>query len=478
MYEVYEFADCQHGFVKQKSIVTNATAHIEAKHILNIDLKNFFDTINFGRVRGMFLGEPFNFNNEVATILARIVCNDNKLPQGAPTSPAIANMICYILDNNLSKYCNRHGCIYTRYADDITISSKRYIFPKQIAKRDRLNNVVLGDKIIRIIEEESGFLINKEKVKYARKMQRQEVTGIVINEKINTKRIYVKNLRALLHNCRINGIEKEAKKYFKKNNYSDKIAIYKYREIIEGKLNFLKMVRGEYDKTFLKYAKEYNDIIGEEIFDVDSIKEIREYIEERTGVIESQDGVSSQGTIQFVEDYGAITSGHIYFNKDCMTEEAYKNIKENKYEFPIKFEDVSIFNLYTINNTKRVLPLPKIEKNNIDNDFIKINISNSKCFKINCDEVKIGEQVIVAGYGEFVSFDKSSLTIENAEVISERKINGINAKCVNIPIFHGMSGGPVLNKKREAIGIIYCGGDYNDGINNAFIPFSEILHLL
>ena len=86
--------------------------------------------------------------------------------------------------------------------------------------------------------------------------------------------------------------------------------------------------------------------------------------------------------------------------------------------------------------------------------------------------------MIIAGYGEFNNFDKSSITIQKAEIIAEREIFGIAAKCINSPIYHGMSGGPVLNEKREVIGVIYHGGDYNEGINNAFIPIKEIINIL
>ncbi len=479
LYNVYEFKECQQGFMKNRSIVTNAKKHIGANYVLNLDLKDFFDTINFGRIRGLFLGKPFNLNNEVATILAKIVTNENRLPQGAPTSPIISNMICYILDNNIEKYFKNYNCNYTRYADDITISTKSYRFPKQIARKDLNNNIILGDRLIKIIEEEAGFIINRNKTKFSEKMKRQEVTGIIINEKINIKRIYIKNLRAMLYNCKKNGLEEEAKKYFKNSQQNIESIVYRYKKIIEGKINFLKMVKGEYDKTFLKYAKEYNEIVKEEIFNVDVIKADREYIEERTGVIQSLDELS-QGTIQFIRGYGAITSAHVYINSECINEDVYRKIKDKKYEFPIKFEDVQIFHSSTNKNRKKkTVAFPNIKEENIELDVMQLNIKNDKYFNLNCrDELEIGKKVIIAGYGEFNNFDKSSITIQKAEIIAEREIFGIAAKCINSPIYHGMSGGPVLNEKREVIGVIYHGGDYNEGINNAFIPIKEIINIL
>jgi RNA-directed DNA polymerase len=91
---VYTPKNSAHGFVKARSICTNAKIHVRRRHILNIDLEDFFPSINFGRVRGIFLAEPYNCTRDVATVLAQICCYKNELPQGAPTSPIVSNMIC------------------------------------------------------------------------------------------------------------------------------------------------------------------------------------------------------------------------------------------------------------------------------------------------------------------------------------------------------------------------------------------------
>lgn len=90
----YEFNnETVHVFAKEHSIKTNATVHKDANYIVNIDLKNFFDNIHFGRVRGMFMKPLFNFSDYIATNLAKLTCYEKKLPQGAPTSPTISNII-------------------------------------------------------------------------------------------------------------------------------------------------------------------------------------------------------------------------------------------------------------------------------------------------------------------------------------------------------------------------------------------------
>ena len=93
-----------HGFVFGRSIATNSKRHVRKKFVLNLDLEDFCPTINFGRVRGLFMSFPFHFNAEVATLLAQICTFDNHLPQGAPTSPIISNFICSKLDSEMSRF--------------------------------------------------------------------------------------------------------------------------------------------------------------------------------------------------------------------------------------------------------------------------------------------------------------------------------------------------------------------------------------
>ena len=112
-----------HGFTFGQNIVTNAKTHLRKSFVLNIDLKDFFPSINFGRVRGMFMGKPYHIPADASTILSQICCFENQLPQGAPTSPILSNMICAQLDSQLQWLAKTNRCMYTRYADDITFST-------------------------------------------------------------------------------------------------------------------------------------------------------------------------------------------------------------------------------------------------------------------------------------------------------------------------------------------------------------------
>ncbi len=124
-----------HGFKRDKSIVTNAREHRNRRYVFNIDLQDFFPPINFGRVRGYFIRDKnSSLNQTVATVIAQLACHENSLPQGSPCSPVISNLIAHILDIHLVRLASTVGCTYSRYADDLTFSTNKKLFPMEIAE--------------------------------------------------------------------------------------------------------------------------------------------------------------------------------------------------------------------------------------------------------------------------------------------------------------------------------------------------------
>ena len=186
-----------HAYEKNKSIITNAKLHRNKKYVLNIDLEDFFDSFNFGRVRGFFIKDRnFCVSSDVATVIAQIACYKGKLPQGAPSSPIITNLIARILDYRIVKIAKKYRFTYSRYADDMTFSTNRKL------ASNKLRTIKELDKFLAELEKvivASGFKINNKKTRLSNNMQRQEVTGLVVNKKINAKREYIKNTRAMAH---------------------------------------------------------------------------------------------------------------------------------------------------------------------------------------------------------------------------------------------------------------------------------------
>jgi RNA-directed DNA polymerase len=195
-----------HGFVVGRSVASNAAAHVAKPLVLNLDLTDFFSSVNFGRVRGLFSNRPFNFPSSVATVLAQICCDNRSLPQGAPTSPIISNLICRGLDRDLEQMARKFRCRYTRYADDITFSTRATHFATALVASDVPgSNVELGAELLATITRH-GFSPNTSKTRIHRASQRQEVTGLVVNEKVNVPRSFIRNIRAAIHDCKVNGI--------------------------------------------------------------------------------------------------------------------------------------------------------------------------------------------------------------------------------------------------------------------------------
>ena len=309
------------GFVPNKSIVDNSSVHVEKNYVFNIDLKDFFPSIDASRVWGRLLIKPFNLGdsderkkiaNMIKTLcttkleVERMVDGDWKkekrfvLPQGAPTSPTLTNAICDRLDRRLSGLSRRFNLNYTRYADDITFSSDHNSYKNKNGEKEPIYSVESSfrKELLRIITDQ-GFHIKESKIRLQKRAYRQEVTGLSVNEKVNVSRKYIKDLRQTLHFWDKKGKEK-AEEFIKKNQGGmmtwhvtpemdekidkpkkvDKIwghELLKWRKdkspenspktrsvemVVEGKLLYLKMVKGPYDSTYLKLKSRFDDLLS------------------------------------------------------------------------------------------------------------------------------------------------------------------------------------------------------------------------
>jgi retron-type reverse transcriptase len=243
-----------HGFVKGRSICTNASPHVGRHTLVNADLKDFFPTITFHRVRGAF--EHLGYSPAVATIVA-LLCTEaprrtveyagrkfhvatgpRALPQGACTSPALSNLIARRLDSRLAGIAAKLGWEYTRYADDLSFSA-----PAE-AEPERKIGYLLAR--IRHIAEGEGFTVNEKKTRVLRRSTAMSVTGIVVNERRGVRRRARRRLRAILHNARRHGLESQ-------NQANEP----HFAERIRGQIAFVQMVNAEQGQ---KLAEAFNVI--------------------------------------------------------------------------------------------------------------------------------------------------------------------------------------------------------------------------
>lgn len=199
----YQMPDCVHGFAEGRSVATNARNHTGKNYVLNLDLEDFFPSITYTRVVKSL--HELGFNEEVSDIIARICTVPmwdelkqmwrNALPQGSPASPLLSNIVCSSLDHRLSALAQRYGVTYSRYADDMTFSSNHSVYAQDGAFFKELEDII----------KSSGFKINQKKTRLQKKGSRQEVTGLIVGEKINTYRQFTKNLRAAVFHAEIYG---------------------------------------------------------------------------------------------------------------------------------------------------------------------------------------------------------------------------------------------------------------------------------
>jgi retron-type reverse transcriptase len=205
--------DAAHGFRRGRSIVSNAAVHAGADVVVNLDLRDFFPTITYRRIRGLF--RKLGYSEQVATILA-LLCSEPRvetvqldgrtwhvgqgerfLPQGAPTSPAITNLLCRRLDARLTHVAKQLGFRYTRYADDLTFS----------ARGESAANVGKVLRRARYVVEKEDLRVHPDKTRVWRKGRRQEVTGLVVNKKVSVSRQLLRRFRATVHQIEYDGPE-------------------------------------------------------------------------------------------------------------------------------------------------------------------------------------------------------------------------------------------------------------------------------
>ena len=270
---VYQPKASVHGFTLGRSIVSNAEIHKRRRFVLNIDLKDFFPSINFGRVRGMFMAVPYKLTEKAATVLAQICCFDNQLPQGAPTSPIVSNMLCAKMDSRLLRLAEKHRCIYTRYADDLSFSTSMPHFPEALARiSGQTGQVEVGEELHQIVVE-SGFDINTAKVRLQKSNRRQEVTGLTTNRFPNVQRRYVRQIRAMLYAWKEFGLEAAQVEYlsrYDKKHRNPTKPPPRFELVVRGKLEFLRMVKGSSDPVYRNYRARLEALAPELVKESDS----------------------------------------------------------------------------------------------------------------------------------------------------------------------------------------------------------------
>lgn len=470
--EIYVPQNPAHGFVKSKSIITNADQHISRRYVLNIDLVNFFGTINFGRVRGLFMAQPYYLPEKLATVIAQICCNDNALPQGAPTSPIVSNMLCSKMDSDLRKLGKKFRCRYTRYADDITFSTNSPELPRAIAyfkiHGTEGKELVIGRQLQNIIEK-NGFEINESKTRLQTRSDRQEVTGLVTNKKRNINRRFIRTTRAMIYSWDKDDLEPATIKHFQKNR-SHYIPDFKtapdIQKIVRGRLEFIKSIRGIGFSTYITLAKKYNELKEPSIKKLPvPTDRFLELLNQNVFVIQnSRDfgGGMRMGTAFYLEDVGGfVTCDHVLAKdpnpdiRDDCDDFWLIHPKEPSKPYPLTIRvrkgdpfDIAILDLQ-------------------DPDSFFADHREHKPLKLRKPFVspKTDDVITLVGWPKFTPGD--TIAIKKGHIYATNVKSTINRFYITEQIIEGNSGGPVLDNQNNVIGIAARGNNVRNALEVA-----------
>ena len=266
----YDAPEYVTGFVPEKSVVDNAERHIGMNYVFNADLKDFFPSISKSRVWATLKCPPFNFNDTIADAIAGLCSTEvyvngetvRVLPQGSPCSPILTNIVCRPLDRRLYHLARKYNLRYSRYADDITFSGNRNVFHQGGEFRTELEEIIA----------KQHFIFNDKKTRLQKKSQRQEVTGLIVSNRVNVTREYVRGLDNILYIWEKYG---EADAYAKfLAHYTPKQNLHSHKPnmaaVIRGKLQYLKMVKGADSEVWRRLQRRFNKLSGTKTTAVDA----------------------------------------------------------------------------------------------------------------------------------------------------------------------------------------------------------------
>jgi S1-C subfamily serine protease len=468
------------AFREGSSIVANAWPHCRKKFVFNIDLENFFGTITFSRIRGMLIANPYSLTPETATVIAHLTTVNGILPQGAPSSPILSNMLCASMDRDLYSLAKHNRAVYTRYADDITFSFYCPIdfIPSNMvessASNDRPNHYhsKVGSELRSMIDKH-GFTINMKKVRLQGPGERRTVTGLVTNQKPNVPRPYIRKTAALIHSIEKHG-EQAANAIYKDKNPNTSGVLESH---IHGRLLFIKQVVGESSVVYRRLAQRYNMLPTKSKVpntpqatdeDSDNFK-VGEFIKDKCWITEVEQKLDNelvqiQGSAFMIQGSLLITCEHnlshkigdkwIEFN-ECLVYKVGEG--ESMYEAKVIIRD-----------KKLDLAVLKIQEPLLGLKHFTLEISK---------EPNIGERVAVLGFPNHKP-GSHHVGILKCRLTNKYPLHDVQHSEVDKNLYSGNSGGPVINSSYHVVGVAAKGAEGNPHGKNTFIRVSELIKYL
>lgn len=425
-----------HGYVPGRSVATNVLPHCSKRYVFSIDFENFFSSIHFGRVRGIFEEKTFGHSREVATALANLCCHRKVLPQGAPTSPPLSNLVCRSLDRDLRRLAHMSGCEVSRYADDLTFSTNRSDFPSLIALGTGSIARPRPSTELQELIKKHGFALNEQKTRLTGRSRRQVVTGIVVNKVPRPPIAFRKRAEVAIFLWRKLGVEAAeafARKEAASRHRRPGRELPTLAKWLEGGLRYWSMVSGSNDPEFRRAFRAYRRIVPETRL----LRRHLELVERIRGaivVVESEvEGEATQGTGFLLQGYGLITCDHVVGDRVELKRSDGTTIAAARVGARSPAHDIAL------------LDADAGEIRGLAADFTW--------------RAEVGRPIVVAGFPEFRPGDSGYVT--EGRVAGFRRVSMSDRFLVGGGAFivAGQSGGPVLNSRGAVIGIAVSGAE-------------------
>lgn len=470
--EIYRPSNRVMGFVKNKGIRDNAKFHLGKRLILNIDLENYFGSIHFGRIRSRLMARPYLLTNEIATMIAKLCTLDGALPTGASTSPILANMVTSSLDGALAEFAKQRGCFYTRYADDLTFSTNRAIFPSSLVRRshDAVSGVEVAPDLLQIIEAQ-GFAVQPTKTRLMTKHMRQEVCGVTCNERLNVRRTLYREVRATLHAWRKHGKAAAESEWKKKFNWRQAGSL---ERALRGRIEHIIHIRGSNDRTVYNLVCQFNELEDRSFKDINYEYEPNDPLGIHESVVLincADDNVYkwSQGSGFVVEGGAIITNHHVITYRPTDEEENLIMGEDGKPLPPVLFPEIKIqfegsnfeydMNVVYTDSKRDIAVLRPVEPL-WTKTFIK------RAFTLSFAAPSQGAEVSLVGYPNHSP--GGSCKVAPGHVTGTASYEGNPYFTITQLIVQGNSGGPVVDKHGQVVGIATKGVSPNEEVNLAF----------
>ena len=420
-----------HGFVSGRSPITNADAHQGRPYLLNLDLANYFGSISRNRVKGVLVavGLPL----DVANAVCDLTVVENQLPQGAPTSPLLANMVSFRLDKDLTAFAKAHRLRYTRYADDITFSSfmkptALFSGPEPVPGPIDLSDLVPA---LTGLITGNNFTLNPLKARYCAPKTRKQVTGLVVNEFTNIRREFLRNARSSLYRMETLGLTAAEAEF--RSKYDPKA---KLEAVVRGRLEWIAQVRGRSFDPYRGLAARFNLLYPKTPLKIEPTND--EILARAVFVLEYGKGKNmGQGTAFFLEGAGLVTAHHVLAKMSKGWASLYRADKPaTKYRARFSAKACAHRDLAILDHD---VPIT-------DQAFLRPAAG--------IDQVK--STVTVVGHPDFGPGD--SLVQKQGRIVGRNVKSAVRYVEVDMQVGDGLSGAPIINDRYEVVAIGHKGG--------------------